>query len=170
MLAYIKMIEVGPVPNVKGGLAMLNRSKKAGYLAMGRYWFTHLRLQHFTNAAARRYNYAPREGDPGRPDPHGFEASYRGQKLKEQGHTRPLEKTGESQSQTNTANITATSKHVRLSMAAGWIGVHGGGHKIDMEEEFTAIDQRDADELAEAFTTDARRAYLREVGQAIELL
>jgi ABC-type Fe3+/spermidine/putrescine transport system ATPase subunit len=52
------------------------------------------------NAATGRYDYQPRKGDPGRPDPYGFRKSYQGQKLKKHGHTRPLEKTGESQAQT----------------------------------------------------------------------
>ena len=165
MLSYIKIKERN-VPNMKGGRGMLNRSKKAGYLAMGKYWHAIIRPQHFTAAARARYQYDPRKGDPSRPDPYGFRKSYQGQKLKKHGHTRPLEKSGESQAQTRAATVTGSSRHVRIRMAAGWFGYARRNHDIDLADELTRIDHRDADRLGRVFLRTLDHALDREVQQA----
>lgn len=171
MLNYIKMTEVGPVPNVKRGLTILNQAKRAGYIAMGKHWFIKIRPQHFSNAASSKYGYAPRQGDPGKPRLLGFRWSTQGRKLAEHGHTRPLEKTGESRLETGTGTLTSSSRHVRISMPAGWIGSSAHRrHGIDLADELTRVDQADAEELAGVFMADARKKYLADVAQAIDLM
>lgn len=171
MLNYVKMIEVGPVPNVKRGLTILNQAKRAGYMAMGRHWFVVIRPLHFSNRAVSKYGYQPRSGDPSKPGKHGFQKSYQGTKLAEHGHTRPLERTGDSRQATGTGTITSSSKHVRISMPAGWIGSSAHRrHGIDLADELTRVDQADAEELANVFMVEARKKYLAAVGQAIDLM
>jgi hypothetical protein len=171
MLNYIKMIEVGPVPNVKRGRTILNRAKRAGYLAMGRHWFIVIRPQHFSNRASSKYGYDPRSGDPGKPGRRGFQKSYQGRKLAEHGHTRPLERTGASRSATGTGTLTSSSRHVRISMPAGWIGSSAHRrHGIDLADELTRVDQADAEELGKVFITEARKKYLAAVSQAVEVM
>jgi hypothetical protein len=167
MLNMIRLKEIGPVLNARNGQAMANRAKKEAYMAMGRYWHVAIRPQHFTRAAMAAYGYAPRKGDPGRPDPYGFKRSYLGKKLKEHGHTRPLEKTGESMAQTRTATISASSRHVRISFMAGWLASGTRRHAIDLEDELTAINQEDADDLADTFARAADAALENEVYQYI---
>jgi len=166
MLGYIKLTEIGPVPTVRRGRSLVNRAKKAGYLAMGRHWHAAIRPEHFAAGARVEYGYQPRKGDPQRPDPYGFGKSYQGEKLKEYGHTRPLEKTGESQAQTRIATVTASSRHVRLSFTAGWLGQANPKHGIDLESELTAISPSDAEGLAQTWLRAYDQALRDEVQRA----
>lgn len=171
MLNYIKLTEVGPVPDVKRGLTILNQAKRAGYMAMGKYWFITIRPQHFSNRATSKYGYDPRSGDPGKPGEYGFQKSYQGRKLAEHGHTRPLEQTGASRAATGTGTLTSSSRHVRISMPAGWIGSSAHRrHGIDLADELTRVDQADTEILGEIFIAVARKAYLAGVSQAVEVM
>jgi hypothetical protein len=61
------------------------------------YWDKYVDF-HFSKAAANKYHYTPRSGEPG--SGAAFKGSYVANKLKQHGHTRPLEYTGDTRQRT----------------------------------------------------------------------
>lgn len=140
-----------PFPGWKGWRAAYNKAKKAAYLAMGKEWHLKIRPRHFTADAKRRYGYAPREGEPGNQNAHGFWKSYTGRKRKYHHHGRPLEWAGQSKRATRLARVTSTSRGVRIAGSLGGLGRRPHPKSPDMEAELLTVDQQDADQMAKVF-------------------
>lgn len=140
-----------PFPGWKGWRTAFNKAKKAAYRAMGMEWHLKIRPGHFAAGASRRYGYAPREGEPGNTNTHGFWTSYTGRKQKYHHHRRPLEWESQSKRATRLARVTSTSRGVRIAGSAGRLGLRPYAKSPDMIEELLTVDQRDADQLARAF-------------------
>jgi len=77
----------------KLGKRHINNAMRRTLYAVGVRWVRRYLKLHFGNRATRRYGYAPRSGEAGSGRP--FRGSYTQRKLKSQGHTRPLEHSGE---------------------------------------------------------------------------
>jgi len=155
-LVVFSLRYTGPVPGIKGWRGILNRVKKAAYYAMALLWHTGIRPGHFTRAGAQRYGYAPREGQLGKTDRFGYWRSYTGRKHKQYHHVDPLRLTGRSLRATRTARITSTSRSARLAFNAGKLALKRADLP-DMEQEFTVIDQADAERMAERWTRTLER-------------
>lgn len=135
----------------------LNTIRRETLHAGGEYWHHEIRPRHFTNAGSREYNYAPRSGEPG--SGRAFKGSYTHRKLREFGHTRPLERTGESKAATARATIkaTATAKGARVlvRMRAPKLNYKNPKSRIDARAELVRVSVRDRTVLKEL----TRRTY-----------
>lgn len=143
---------------------------KSAYINMGRFWHRDIRPKHFRNAASAEYGYAARQGEAGRPDPRGFNKSYTGKKLKREGHTRPLEDSGDSKRATGrSAMFTATGKSVRVSMPAGNLRWPHPSGRISMAGELRRISRSDEAKCARVFDRylDSRFRRLRRGGKTV---
>ena len=63
---------------------------KKSWVAVGKQWRRKFLRGHFTHAGARKYKYALRQGER-TPGGHPIPRSYTWRKLRQRGHTRPLE-------------------------------------------------------------------------------
>jgi len=136
----IALHKSGPVPSVLK--RELNNCHRDAMAWAGRFWDQEYREGHFANAATRKYDYAPRQGEPGR-TVRNFKRSYTGKKLRLHGHTRPLEFSGESRRRTRNPRIVATAKKgeakVRVVMNSPGLNRRYAGSSIDMRAELTRV-------------------------------
>lgn len=108
---------------------VFNNALKAGYLDAAQFFHEHLRDRRFTEAHAQAAGYRKRKPE------------YTARKLKEFGHQRPLERTGETRDLVGIQyRLTSTSK----SGKAVYAGARGFNRrhvnsKINMPDEFTRI-------------------------------
>lgn len=112
------MIRPKPAEVARRLRGQFSRAKKAAYHKIGVHWFRYLRPKHFTHEGFREYGYTPRKGQELPRGSREFWKSYCGRKLRLHGHMLPLVFTGESRGLSRTANVRATSKGVRVVMAA----------------------------------------------------
>jgi len=128
----------------------MNQIIREAWVAVGKFWHREQRPRHFTTRGAKEYGYAPRKGEAGNPHPKGFWASYTGRKVRQFGHRRPLEYTGELRRMTRARRIvtTATSNRstLRIQMPqARKANLRHPKSKINMREELTTVSRRDAE-------------------------
>lgn len=146
----ITITKTGPTPKLVQ--RELNNINREAARTMGQVWSTRFREHHFTNAASAEYGYTPRQGEAGRPGRRGFKRSYTGRKLAKFGHTRPLEKTGDSRALTRNPRIVATATRseakVRVIMNSPGFNRRYAGSPIDMRKELTTVTEREGQELA----------------------
>ena len=124
------------------------------FRAMGVEWHDSYRAKHFTRAGASEYGYAPREGERGNVPPEGFRRSYTGQKLRTEGHTRPLVLSGESEQQTRRKDIRATATKrrakVRVHLHAPKLNFRNPHSKTHPVIEMTTISRQEKTPLKRA--------------------
>ena len=63
------------------------------------FWHRFLLKKHFTNAGAREYRFDPREGERGNAGRKNKNSTYTAQKLKNYGHSNPLQLSGKTKKQ-----------------------------------------------------------------------
>lgn len=155
------LIKVGPVPSVLK--RELNNCHRDAMANNGRHWNRAYREKHFTNAGASEYGYTPRDGERGRPNPGGFKRSYTGRKLRVQGHSRPLEFSGESRRRTRNPRIVATAKKgeaaVRVVMNSPGLNRRYSGSPINMRDEMTRITAGESQQITIVTSQFLRRRY-----------
>ena len=161
MEMHVREIEQGATPKILR--RKLNEITRAAAWTMGSHWHKNLLAKHFTAAGAREYGYAARQGEPGRPGKN-FRSTYTGRKLREHGHTRPLEFTGDSRHDAETqvsidAVATKGQGRVRVKMNAPGFNRRYKGSVIDMRAEVTRISARDSDELTDVGGDDLKRRF-----------
>lgn len=121
---------------------------KPMYEELGKYWMRYIRPKHFTNAGASEYGYLPRMGERGSEWRGKFRASYTGRKLKEKGHTRPLEHSGELKRLSGYSRFSHSYSGMRIMLPrAGKANYRHPNSKIKMQHELTRISRADAHEL-----------------------
>ena len=121
---------------------------KPMYEELGKHWLRYIRPKHFTNAGASEYNYSPRKGERGSDFRGKFKRSYTGRKLKEKGHTRPLEHSGELKRLSARGRFEHTYSGMRIVLSqAGKANFKHPNSKIRMSSELTRVSQNDAREL-----------------------
>jgi hypothetical protein len=142
---------------------LLNDIHREGMRQQGVYWRDNFRAKHFTQAGASEYDYTPRQGDRGRPGPHGFNRSYQGGKLRTKGHTRPLVFSGESEQLTRSPTIEATAKRgtarVSVRMRAYKLNFRYRGSPIDMRQEMETVSDPETRQMAGVLSTYLDRKY-----------
>ena len=106
----------GFVPWGKRWKRALNNATKGGYYAAVRHWHKRMLPRHFGNAASARYGYTPRKGERG--SGRSFKGSYTARKLREKGHTRPLDWSGELKRTTRTRTLKATKNRATCALPA----------------------------------------------------
>ena len=144
----IRIEHHGPVP---GSLNLRQREWNAlvreAWRQVGVMWHREIMRKHFSRQAYAEYDYAPRQGESGRPDPRGFRRSYTGQKLKMMGHTNPMVYTGESQRRAQSARIHAVATRNRsgVDVILNTPALNfGRGKRVDMPVEMKRFSPRDA--------------------------
>lgn len=136
-----KIRDRGPTP--RGMRTAFNASSKASWYEAGVHYHTEMTDRRFTNRHASLAGFEPRK------------RTYEFRKFKEQGHTRPLEYSGESRRQVKAAAISSTSKGARVRYAgARKFNFRHPESSINMAEEFTRVLPSEADELAQVYDRD----------------
>lgn len=127
----------------------LNQIMKQAWRAAGGFWHQTLRPKHFTKRGAKEYGYSPRQGEAGhRGKPIKFARSYTGRKLRDQGHTRPLEYSGASRTLTRIRDVRATSKGGRVVLHARTFNRPRKNATMSMREEMTAVSAKEQKQIA----------------------
>ena len=146
IFAKFAIKERGPAP--RGFAKMINELKRDSWEATGAHFHEEMRDNRFTQAHATKAGYGERK------------RRYVWRKFKEEGHTRPLEKSGETRELvrrygTLKATSTNNSSQVRIAYpGARKIKFRHTKSTINMAEEFTTITQGEADKLAQVFDNE----------------
>jgi hypothetical protein len=146
IFAKFAIRERGPAP--RGFAKMINQAKREAWEQTGAHFHEQMRDDRFTQAHATKAGYGQRK------------RRYVFRKLKEEGHTRPLEKSGETRELvrrygTLKATSTNTSSQVRIAYpGARKFNFRHPKSQINMVEEFTAITQDEANRLAQVFDNE----------------
>lgn len=117
----------------------LNKLWKLGWSSTARQWARRYLKQHFTHVGARKYKYQLRRGERrgGKP----ARGSYTFRKLKQQGHTRPLEFSGEMKGLAIANNrVTSTRDYGRRHLPRK-ANFRNPKSKINMLEELRTVTQ-----------------------------
>ena len=129
-------------------------------------WLVNFLPRHFTNAATRRYGYAPRAGEKG--SGKRWKGSYTQRKLRKFHHTRPLEATGEGVASVKSSRrATATTRRATATMRGSVFNFpapRGGKHRLMRHEIETVLDseQQQLERLAQKKSdSELRRAARR---------
>lgn len=149
MIGTVKITERGPTP--RHMLKAHNAAAKDAWERTGVYWFGNFLEKHFTEAGAREYNYTRRKGEGLTPGTARFNRSYTGRKLREKGHTRPLEYSGRSRQQARRARVSSTSKGGKVTISAPTLNLRHPKSRIVMREELARISRAEGDQLARVF-------------------
>lgn len=143
VFASFNIRERGPTP--RGFAKIINQAKREAWEETGAYFHDNMRDNRFTHAHATKAGYGQRK------------RRYTFRKFKEEGHTRPLEKSGETRegvARYGTLRATATSKSSQLRIAypgARKFNFRNPNSQINMADEFTTVTQEEANKLAEVF-------------------
>jgi hypothetical protein len=146
ILAKFTIRERGPAP--RGFAKIINQAKRESWEATGAHFHEQMRDNRFTQAHATKAGYGERK------------RRYAFRKLKEEGHTRPLEKSGETRELvrrygTLKATSTNTSSQVRIAYpGARKFNFRHPKSQINMAQEFTTITQDEANRLAQVFDSE----------------
>lgn len=148
----IRIQYVGPVP---GSVNLTQREWNAlvreTWRQIGLYWVAQYRAKHFSRQAYSEYQYAPRQGESGNPDPKGFKRSYTGQKLRRFGHTNPMVYSGRSEQRSRSARVHAVATRNRsgvdVIMSVPALNFRRPGSPIDMPAEMKRFSAREVVEL-----------------------
>lgn len=157
------------------GRRVLQEVGRTAIFATGFYWWQHYLPIHFTRRALKRYNYAPRQGDPGGGRP--FKGSYSEAKIKRRkngdgvqaiGENKPFVWSGRSREQaTGTPNITATAKDYQtytchVAVPANTLNFLRG--RINADKEIRATTPEEERQLEQIFA-DVYEAELNARGR-----
>jgi len=126
---------------------VFNGFLKAAYAFCGAMWHKEMLPKHFTQSGAREYGYLPRKGEPGNPHRKGFWASYTGRKLREKGHRRPLEWSGQSRRLTRIRDVRATSKGAKVMTHARGFNRRNPHSQINMHQELGRVSWADEKQI-----------------------
>lgn len=135
--------ERGPTP--RGFAKIVNQAKRESWEEAGAYFHEELRDNRFTQAHATQAGYGQRK------------QRYLSRKFKEQGHTRPLEKSGETREAVRRyGTLRATSTNTASILRIVYPGARKFNFRhpksqINMAQEFTVITQQEANEVARVF-------------------
>lgn len=109
------------------------------WAAVGYSWHRVNRKKHFTKAGAEEYSFGPRSGQPGR-QTRNFKQSYTYQKMK-MSPGRPLEPlvySGETRRRSESADIRATEKGVKIKYSLPALTARQWG-PLDLKREFMQV-------------------------------
>lgn len=134
----LAVVERGPTPRKLKKIT--DAAQKEAYFDTGVLYQSEYTDRRFTNRHATAAGYAERS------------QNYTRRKLKQFGHTRPLEYSGRSRLLSRSANISSTSRGVRIT----WPGVRAFNFsnpkmRAKMAEEFTKVLPQETEELAKRF-------------------
>ncbi len=118
----------------------LSEAMKKIFASAGQFWADVLLPKHFTVAGGREYGYAKRS------------AKYMQQKSKNQGHQRPLVRTGVTEfTARGTAKVTSTSNKatIRMQVPAYFVQERKKGRSYDKAREMTAVSAADEKAIAD---------------------
>lgn len=132
---------------------------KEGFTLALTFWHFQFRPKHFTHAGAREYKYTPRKGESG--SGRKFKGSYTARKLKQFGHTRPLEYSGTSKALSSQQNIKATSKGGRAIIRAPALNFRHPNSEIRMRDEMTRVSDAERQKLATQYETYVTAGFNR---------
>jgi hypothetical protein len=134
----------GFIPGMRGWKRILNGLVVASLIEALHLWRRTIRPKHFENTASTRYGYTPRKGERGSGRP--FKGSYTEQKLKQKGHTRPLEFSGDLKRLSEFVRVAAHRTKgeeypgARMTLVkANKANLRHPKSKINMREELTRI-------------------------------
>jgi len=163
MLCKFRIKYHGAMPGTRRFAAFLNRAKRGAWSDAGLFWHKKLRPKHFTNRGATEYGYQPREGERNRPGRAGFKRSYTGRKLRQFGHTRPLEYTGHSRALTRLRDVRTLTKGrgVRVVLHSPGYNRRATGSSIRMAAELTTISEREANQIVRLWNRSLERRLKR---------
>lgn len=146
VIAKFTIRERGPAP--RGFAKIINQAKRESWEQTAAHFHDEMRDDRFTQAHATKAGYGQRK------------RRYTWRKFKEEGHTRPLEKTGETREAvrrygTLKAVSTNTSSQVRIAYpGARKFNFRHPKSQINMAIEFSTITQDEADKLARVFDNE----------------
>ena len=154
------------VVDIQGMPAMrkqeLNNLHKKSWRSLGMNWRKRYLKGHFTHRGGRKYNYTPRKGE--RPGQKPIPYSYTGRKLKQVGHTRPLEFYGEGKRQALTQKrVVSTKERCKIRLPNKFNFKHPRS-KVVMRDEIRAVHQSERRPLATHMRDDLEKR-LRRVGK-----
>ena len=115
------------------------------YIVTLLHWHEKMRPKHFQETATAEYGYLDRK------------ATYEDRKREQQGHTRPLVWSGDSERATERFQVRATSKSGRLSMDAGNLTFTPKNKKVPMRDELTVVTAEEERKLADIMDRDIAR-------------
>lgn len=153
VFAKFAIQERGPAP--RGFTRLINDLKRDSWEQTAAHFHDNMRDDRFTQAHATRAGYGERK------------RSYTWRKFKEEGHTRPLEKSGETREAvrrygTLKAVSTNTSSQVKIAYpGARKFNFRHPKSQINMVMEFTAITQDEANRLAQVFDNELDKQLRR---------
>lgn len=133
------------------------KARKVAWLPVGVLFHDKMRPKRFTAAHARVAKYAKRKGTNLPESSKAWKRSTVAQKVrrsksKNRDATEPLVFTGRTKQKTQIANITSTSKGVRVKYAgANTLNFRHPKSRVDMRREFTTLTRREIADLANEF-------------------
>jgi hypothetical protein len=143
MVALVKVETKSDVPRKLR--SMHTKATADSWQDTGQRFHTEYRDRRFKKAHATAAGYKPRSGERDNPGSKGFKRSYTGRKLRRYGHTRPLEKSGETRRAVSMATIRSTSVSVKAA--------YPGARKFNFRSQYTDINM--ADEFRRVLPTEA---------------
>jgi hypothetical protein len=137
--------ERGPTPKI--AKRQLNHLTKQMLSETGAYYHAKYMDKHFTAAGAAEYGYAPRKGQKSGISGKAFFRSYTGRKLKQKGHTRPLEWSGASRTLAGIRDVRANSKRARIVQHARGLNRRHPNSAVNMAKEIRTVSAAETRDL-----------------------
>ena len=131
----------------------INNAMRAGYQALGEYFFQRNLPWRFSYYGQKLLQYKPRT------------AKYNRRKRKQKGHVNPLEFSGETKSRvlstltTIKAIATSTRSHVALTLNAPTLNFRANANSPDMRTEITRIATREVPPLEKVLHQDLENEF-----------
>lgn len=150
----------GPTPrNLRKAMTA---AKRVAWRETGEYFHDQFRDNRFTPEHAKEAQYYKRKGENLPFGSKGWARSYTGRKFAKFGHTNPLEFSGETRKAVASANITATTKGVKVAYAgARKLNFQHPKSRIKPNEEFMRVTRDEVEQLARVFDNSLDRALLQ---------
>ncbi len=146
MRVSAKIRERGNTP--RGMKRAFGNASKAAWYLVAMLFHKEYRPKRFTHDHAVEAGYAKRKGELIPRGTKAFRNSYTGRKLRMFGHTNPLEFSGDTKRNVRAASISSTRTGGKAAYAgASKFNFRHPKSKIRMNEEFTRITAREAEEL-----------------------
>lgn len=152
----------GPIG--RGMRKAVNAASKVAWHKTAEYFHLYLRDERFTEEHARAAGYTLRKGEGQPRGSKAFARSYTGRKLRSQGHTRPLEFTGDTRRAMNLGfNIKSTSKGGRVAYrSASKFSFRHPKSQIRMSEEFRRLLPSEVAELGRIYDDELDKGLAKE--------
>lgn len=146
----------------RGEQHLVNQVVREALREMGLEWRREFLPLKFKKQAYRRYNYTPRDGDPGSDAP-SFNKSYQGRKLRDKGHTLPNVYSGAGRDAalaSMQANARATSKraYVTLPLPVGFNRKHPNTD-VNMRRELEVVIRSEVRHLEKLLGEEVERRW-----------